>query len=81
LIYLFIKCQLKKHEYLMIRTFINSKISNKLLSSYDQILCAKQKSYPDNVIISESHAKDELQSLLDQTETLILLLTILMMNM
>jgi len=42
------------------------------LPCYDQVLCAKQKSYPDNIIVSKSHAEVELQNLLDHTATCIL---------
>jgi len=42
------------------------------LPFYDQVLCAKQKSYPDNIIVSKSHAEVELQNLLDHTATCIL---------
>jgi len=44
---LFMECQLTKHQYLMIRSFINSKLSYEMLPSYDKILSAKQKSYLD----------------------------------
>jgi len=38
---LFMECQLTKHQYLMIRSFINSKLSYEVLPSYDKIMSAK----------------------------------------
>lgn len=66
------EASLTKHQYLLIRNFINSKIDVNLLPSYDSILKAKKKSYPDQITISESHAEVELQSLLNHTATRIL---------
>ena len=69
---LIVEADLTKNQYLLIRTFINSKTSAEILPSYEKILKAKTKSYPENVIVSESKAEVELQSLLDHTVSRIL---------
>lgn len=43
-----------------------------LLPSYEKIILAKSKSYPDGIKINESMAEVELQSLLDHTAKRIL---------
>jgi len=58
---LFFDTNMSKHQYLLIRNFVNSKTSFNLLPSYEKLLAAKASSYP------ESQAEVELQSLLDHT--------------
>jgi len=64
---LFIEAKLTKHQYLLIRTFVNKKTSSNILPSYQNIINAKKKCYPEMISISESKAEVELQSLLDHT--------------
>jgi len=69
---LFVEANLTKHQYLLIRLFVNLKIGYHLLPSYNNILMAKTKCYPDNITVNESHAEVEHQNLLDHTATRIL---------
>lgn len=69
---LFVETNLTKHQYLLIRAFINSKADFDFLPSYERILLAKSQSYPNDIEISESKAEVELQSLLNHTTTRIL---------
>lgn len=64
---LMMETNLTKHQYLLIREFVNTKISGELFCSYDNILKAKKQTYPENITVTESHAEVELQSLLDHT--------------
>jgi len=57
---------------MLIRGFANSKTSSDLLPSYEKILSAKSKGYPKEIMVTESHAKVELQSLLDHTASRIM---------
>lgn len=65
---LFVETNLTKHQYLLIRSFINSKADFDFLPSYEKILLAKTQSYPHDIKISESKAEVELQSLLNHTD-------------
>jgi len=56
---------LTKHQYMLIRGFVNSKTSSDFLPSYEKMLSAKSKGYPKEIMVTESHAEVELQSLLD----------------
>ena len=58
---------LTKHLYLLIRSFINNKLDIGFLPCNDSILNEKQKSYPEQITVSESVAEVELQNLLDHT--------------
>lgn len=60
------EAKLTKHQYLLIRNFINSR-RNPILPSYNKILEAKQKCYPEDVRVTETTAEVELQSLLNHT--------------
>lgn len=66
---LFVETNLTKHQYLLIRSFINSKADFDFLPSYEKILLAKTQSNPHDIKISESKAEVELQSLLNHTAT------------
>lgn len=66
------EANLTKHQYQLIRSFCNNKIGNHFFPCYDNILKEKQKSYPDQMSVSESEAEVELQSLLDHTASRIL---------
>ncbi|XP_054727450.1 uncharacterized protein LOC129237075 [Anastrepha obliqua] len=63
---------LSKHQYLVIRSFINSEVSYNLLPRYEKILKFKTLRYPNNIVVDETHAEVELQSLLDNTASSIL---------
>lgn len=65
------EAKLTKHQYLLLRRFINSKSQN-ALPSYHKVLEAKKRCYPSDEIVTESSAEIELQSLLDHTTTRIL---------
>lgn len=69
---LFVEAKLTKHQYLLIMNFINSKMSCKVLPSYQSVLQAKKKCYPSDMVVTESKAEIELQSLLDHTASRIL---------
>lgn len=69
---LVVEAKLTKHQYLLIKNFINSQISFDILPSYNKILAAKKKCYPLEETITESSAEVELQSLLDHTTNRIL---------
>lgn len=58
---------LTKHQYLLIREFVNSEASYNLLPSYEKILKFKTLRYPNNVSVDETYAEVDLQSLLDNT--------------
>jgi hypothetical protein len=60
------EAKLTKHQYLLIRKFINS-TSNPVLPSYGKVVKAKKQCYPEVVRVTESTAEVELQSLLDHT--------------
>jgi len=53
---------MSKNQYLLIRSFVNSKLSFDLFPSYQSILVAKKDRYSEKY-----HAEVELQSLLDKT--------------
>lgn len=61
-----------KHQYLLIRNFVNSKVLFDLFPSYQCILSSKKARYPDNISVDESYAEVDLQSLLDNTASSIL---------
>lgn len=63
--------KLTKHQYLLLKDFINSKSKN-ALPSYQKVLDAKKRCYPSNECVTESSAEVELQSLLDHTASRIL---------
>jgi len=67
IISLIMEASLTKHQYMLIREFVNSKISTELFCSYDNVVKEKNKCYPKNITVSEAHAEVELQSLLDHT--------------
>ncbi|GBP69394.1 hypothetical protein EVAR_54813_1 [Eumeta japonica] len=56
--------KLTKHQYLVVKNFINAKSPN-ALPSYPKVLEAKKRCYPSQEFITESSAEVELQSLLD----------------
>lgn len=51
---------------------MNSKAAYDLLPSYQKILRGKNKSYPANITVDESHTEIQLQNLLDHTATRVL---------
>ena len=51
-----------KHQYLLIRNFVNSKTLIDFFPSYKCILSSKKERYPDNISVDESYAEVELQS-------------------
>lgn len=65
---LLVEAKLTKHQYILLRNFINSKINN-MFPSYQKVLKSKKKCYPseDYIKITESSAEIELQNLLDHT--------------
>lgn len=66
------EAQLTKHQYLLIKNFVNTKISPNVLPCYQQITEAKKKCYPANINVTASSAEVELQSLFDHTVSRIL---------
>lgn len=62
-----VEAKLTKHQYLLIRNFINSITGCNILPSYQALLNAKKKCYPDNLTITDCKAEVELQNLLDHT--------------
>ncbi|XP_039233158.1 uncharacterized protein LOC120322169 [Drosophila yakuba] len=69
---LLMETAMSKNQYLLIRNFVNSKISFDFFPCYKRILNSKKKRYPENISVDESHAEVELQSLLDNTASSIL---------
>ncbi|XP_039968727.1 uncharacterized protein LOC120780528 [Bactrocera tryoni] len=69
---LLMETSMSKHQYLVIRNFVNSKISFDLFPSYQKIQNSKKSRYPDNIFVDESHAEVELQSLLNSTASSII---------
>lgn len=63
---LFIEAKLTKHQYLLLRDFIHSKLPN-VLPSYQKVLEAKKQCYPSGISVTESTAEIDLQCLLDHT--------------
>lgn len=65
---------LTKHQYLLIREFVNCEASYNLFPSYEKILKFKTLRYPNNIYIDidETYAEVDLQSLLDNTASSIL---------
>jgi len=61
------EANLSKHQYFLIRSYVNSKTSFDLFPSYGQLLKAKKLTYPDKITVSESKSEVELQSLVDHT--------------
>lgn len=70
---LLVEAKLTKHQYILLRSFINSKVNN-IFPSYQKVLKSKKKCYPseDSIKITESSAEVELQKLLDHTASRIL---------
>jgi len=64
---LLMEANLSKHQYFLIRSYVNSKTSFDLFPSYGQLLKAKKLTYPDKITVSESKSEVELQSLVDHT--------------
>jgi len=69
---LLMETSMTKHQYLLIRNFVNSKISFEFFPSYQRLLSLKKIRYPDGIYIDESRAEVELQSLLDNTASSII---------
>lgn len=61
------EAKMSKHQYVLIQSFIKSKLLFNFLPSYKLLLKTKASSYPDKISVSESQAEVELQSLLDHT--------------
>jgi len=78
---LFVETNMSKHQYLLIRKFINSKTSSNLLPSYEKLLVAKTSCYPEKISVSESLAEVELQNLVDHTASRILKLKVMFLLM
>lgn len=66
------EAKLTRHQYLLIKNFIDTKISKGSMPSYQSIVKAKKQCYPPIITVTESSAEVELQSLLDHTATRIL---------
>lgn len=67
------EAKLTRHQYLLIKNFIDTKILSKdCMPSYQSIVKAKKQCYPPIITVTESSAEVELQSLLDHTATRIL---------
>lgn len=67
---LLIEAKMSKHQYVLIQSFIYSKLLYNFLPSYKLLLKAKASSihpYPGKISVSESQAEVELQSLLHHT--------------
>lgn len=69
---LFTEAKLTKHQYLLIKEFINIKLSAKVLPTYQDLLSAKKKCYPADVIVTDNLAEVKIQSLLDHTASRII---------
>ena len=63
---------ISKHQYMLMRSFVNFKVSYNLLPSYEKILKFKTLRYPENSTVEETYAEVELQSPLDKTALSIL---------
>ena len=63
---------LSKHQYMLMRSFVNFEVSYNLLPSYEKILKFKTLRYPENSTVEETYAEVELQSPLDKTALSIL---------
>lgn len=64
---LIVEAKLTRHQYLLIKKFIDNKVSNKILPSYQSIVKSKTHCYPSDISVTEASAEVELQSLLDHT--------------
>lgn len=64
---LIVETKLTKHQYMTLKKFVNNKFSGDVLPSYQKILKAKTKCYPEKRNVTETLAEVELQSLLDHT--------------
>lgn len=66
---LLVEAQLTKHQYLLIKKFVNTKICLNIFPSYHKILKEKKSCYPEtsHTKVTESSAEVELQALLDHT--------------
>lgn len=69
---LFVEAKLTKHQYILIKNFINNNTACDILPSYQSVLAVKKKCYTENLSVSESKAEVELQSLLNHTTSRIL---------
>lgn len=69
---LIVEAKLTKHQYILIKDFVNSKVASNTFPSYQKVLKAKKKCYPSDEQVSDSSAEVELQSLLNHTATRIL---------
>lgn len=61
-----------KHQYLVIREFVNNEASCNILPRYEKILKLKKSRYPNDITVGETNAEVELQSLLDNAATSVL---------
>lgn len=60
------EAKLTKHQYILLKNLINSKIPN-VFPSYQKVFEAKTRCYPTDIRVTESSAEMNLQSLLDHT--------------
>lgn len=72
IICLIMETAMSKSQYMLIKNYVNSKISFDLFPSYQTIVSANKKRYPENISVDESHAEIKLQILLDNTAMSIL---------
>jgi len=70
----FIENKLTKQQYINIRKSAKERRAN-IYPSYDNVLTAKKKCYPENIHVTESYFKIELQHLLDHTITRLFLIS------
>lgn len=69
---LIVEAKLTKHQYLLVKSFVNSRTSSDLMPSYKKVLNAKKQCYPSEITVTESSAEVALQNLLDHTANRIL---------
>lgn len=66
------EAQLTRHQYLLVKKFIDNKVSKNILPCYQSVVKSKKQCYPSDITVTESSAEVELQSLLDHTASRIL---------
>lgn len=69
---LIVEAKLTRHQYLLIKKFIDNKISKHILPSYQSVVQSKKRCYPSDIVVTESSAEVQLQGLLDHTANRIL---------
>lgn len=69
---LIVEAQLTRHQYILVKKFIDNKFSKTIFPSYQSVVESKKHCYPSDITVTESSAEVELQSLLDHTANRIL---------